>query len=77
MSRGWESKDVESQQEAALARASERPPLPASEQKIAAIEHTRRHIQDEIAASNNPRFRELKAKALAHIDRQIAELRKG
>jgi hypothetical protein len=77
MARGWESKSVESQQEAAEARKAERPPLSDIEQQILALEHTRKHVLDEIEASRNPRFRELKAKALAFVDGQIAALRGG
>ncbi len=75
MARGWESKSVESQQEAAEARKAERPPASETEQQIAALEHTRKHLMDEIEASRNPRFRELKAKALAHVDAQLGALR--
>ncbi len=77
MARGWESKSVESQQEAAEARKAERPPLSNTEQLIQSLEHTRKHILDEMAASRNPRFLDLKAKALAHVERQISELRGG
>ncbi len=75
MARGWESKSVESQQEAAEARAAERPPLSDAEQQIAALDHTRKHILREIAESRNPRFQELKRKALDHVDAQIRALR--
>lgn len=77
MARGWESKSVESQQEAAEARQAERIPLSAVEQQIAALEHTRKHILDEIEASGHERFRELKRKALEFVDGQIAGLRGG
>ncbi len=75
MARGWESKSVESQQEAAEARAAERPPMTDVEQRLAGLEQTRVRILNEMEASGNARFRELKSKALAHVDGQIAELR--
>ena len=76
MARGWESKSVEEQQDAAEARAAGRPPLTQAEQEIVALEHTRSHLLHEIAASCNPRFRDLKHRALAHVDAQIAALGK-
>ena len=74
MARGWESKSVESQQEAAEARKPDRIPLSPREQQFSALQHARKHILDEIEASRNERFRALKAKALAHLDAQIAAL---
>jgi len=75
MARGWESKSVESQQEAAETRSQERAPLTAVEQKIQALELSRKHVLDEISVSTNPRFRELKQRALLHLDTEIARLR--
>ncbi len=74
MARGWESKSVESQQDAAAARAAERAPLTDAEQALAALQHTRKRLLAEMAASGNPRFRDLKARALAHVDAKIAAL---
>jgi hypothetical protein len=75
MARGWESKSVESQQEAAEAKSEQRAPLTAVEQKIQALQLSRKHVLDEIAASSHPRFRELKQRALLHLDTEIARLR--
>ncbi len=75
MARGWESKSVESQQEAAEEKSEKRAPLTAVEQKIQALELSRKHVLDEIAASSNPRFRELKQRALLHLENEIARLR--
>lgn len=76
MARGWESKSVESQQETAAAKAAERPPLTELESRLAALQSTRKRIVAEMDASTHPRFRELKAKALAHVDAQIASISK-
>ncbi len=75
MARGWESKSVESQQEAADATSDSRTPLTAVEQKIQALQLSRKRILDESAASANPRFRELKQRALLHLDAEIARVR--
>jgi hypothetical protein len=77
MARGWESKSVESQQEAAETRSEKRVPRTAVEQKIQALQLSRKHVLDEIAASSNPRFRELKQRALLHLDSEIDRLRKS
>jgi hypothetical protein len=45
------------------------------EQRIEALELSRKHVLDEIAASANPRFRELKLKALKHLEQQIEAAR--
>jgi hypothetical protein len=71
VARGWESKSVESQQEAAEARAAERPPLTGAQQQLAALEHTRTRLRNEIEPSSNSRFRDLKGKALAHVEELI------
>jgi predicted DNA-binding transcriptional regulator AlpA len=75
MARGWESKSVESQQEAAEAGSEKRAPLSALEQEIQALQLSRTHVLHEMAAGSNPRFRELKQRALLHLDAEIARLR--
>lgn len=77
MARGWESKSIESQQEEAASRAAERPPMTEAEQRLEALELSRTRIRAEMEASSNPRFRELKGKALAHLEREIAALRQA
>lgn len=74
MARGWESKSIESQQEAAETSSEKRVPLTDSEQKIQTLQLSRRHVLDEIAASSNPRFRDLKQRALRHLETEIARL---
>ena len=75
MARGWESKSVESQQEAADAGSQHWTPLTPIEQQIHVLELSRKHVLDEMEASRNPRFLELKRKALGHLDAQISALR--
>ena len=77
MARGWESKSVESQQQAIDDRASTHHRLTDFEQRLQALELSRTRIHAEIAASSNPRFRALKQKALAHLETQIAALEAG
>jgi len=75
MARGWESKSVESQQQAAESREPSRPAQTVTELRIQSLEKTRKHILSEIEASTNPRFRQLKGKALTFIEAQIRELK--
>ena len=77
MARGWESKSVESQQQAADERAVRRKPPSDLEQQLQALELSRRRICSEMDASSNPRFRALKKKALEHLDAQTAALQAG
>lgn len=78
MARGWESKSVESQIE-----DRERSAVPPGnrregadlEQSVAALQLTRTRLLRELAAAPNPRFRELKSRALTHIDAQLAALK--
>jgi hypothetical protein len=77
MARGWESKSVESQQDAVDTHASDWAPLTDIEQQIHVLELSRKHVLDEMEASRNPRFVELKMKALRHLEGQIAALRAG
>jgi hypothetical protein len=74
MARGWESKSVESQQEEAEASSEKRVPLTPGQQKIRALQLSRKHVLDEMAHSSNPRFRELKRRALNHLEMEIARL---
>ena len=80
MSRGWESKDVEFQQElaeerrrlAALAvpKAEER----AREHQREAIDLHRRRVLADLERAKHPRHREQLMQALAHLDAQTAAL---
>ncbi|MBY0507373.1 MAG: hypothetical protein K2X03_25890 [Bryobacteraceae bacterium] len=75
MARGWESKDIESQQEL---REAERLPARAiseRERQLQSLELTRVRVAADLARATHPRHRMLVEDALAHLDAQIAALR--
>jgi hypothetical protein len=84
MSRGWESKDVESQmEEAASRRASSvniarQTPLTAEQIRLQterkSLELSRTRVLKDLEAASNPRWREQLEAALRHLDRKLAEL---
>ncbi len=80
MSRGWESKDVESQMEEAAARrnAAKEPPLSPEQVRLKAeresLELSRKRVLDDLATSAHPRRREQLESALRHLDQKIASL---
>ena len=80
MARGWESKAVESQMEAAEARHlhSKGHELSAEELKIVrereSLELSRTRVLQDIASSENPRYKELMARSLQYLDEKLAEL---
>ena len=80
MSRGWESKDVESQQEEAASRraaARRAPPTPEQVQlksERQSLELSRTRVLKDIEAATHPRRREQLEAALQHLDRKLAEL---
>lgn len=82
MARGWESKEVESQIEAAETRATEsaRPPLSpeqlARERELDLLNLSRTRVQHDIESSVNYRYREILRQSLAFLDEKIAALRK-
>lgn len=80
MSRGWESKDVESQQ----AAHEERKRL-AAETRLTAeeinrrarresLELDRRRILHDIESATHERYREMLRRALAHLESKLKEL---
>lgn len=81
MARGWESKDVESQQELAEERrrlaAQPRPSAAEIERQraIEKLELDRRRVLSDCERARHPRHREQLTQALAHLDQQIASLR--
>jgi hypothetical protein len=81
MSRGWESKDVESQmEEAAARRSAARQVAPTAEQvrlqsERQSLESSRTRVIKDLEASTNPRRREQLEAALQHLDRKLAELK--
>ena len=77
MARGWESKSVEMQMEE---RASA--PVPPGNtvenaellRKLQLLDLTRKRLLDEIERSSDQRFREIKQRALRHIESEIAAI---
>ncbi|HWF09380.1 MAG TPA: hypothetical protein VG297_13015 [Bryobacteraceae bacterium] len=80
MSRGWESKDVESQmEEAAARRAAPRQKPPSAEQvrlntERTSLELSRTRVIKDLEATRHPRRREQLQAALDHLERKLAEL---
>ena len=78
MARGWESKSVESQIEAADAKSerSERltPEQRQLRQKRESVELSRRRVLQEIETTRSPVRRAALEQALAFLDQQLAEL---
>jgi hypothetical protein len=81
MSRGWESKDVESQQEEAAARrvAAREPALSDEQLRIhrerSVLELSRTRIVRELDATMNPRRQQQLRAALRHLDEKLAVLK--
>lgn len=80
MSRGWESKDVESQmEEAALRRAAPKqtPPTPEQvriESERESLELSRKRVLADLKTATHPRRREQLESALRHLERKLAAL---
>lgn len=81
MARGWESKAVESQIEAAESRAarSPAPQLSPAELQIQSeresLELSRTRILQDLASAQNPKYKELLQRSLRYLDEKIADLR--
>lgn len=80
MSRGWESKDVEFQQEEAAARrvtAKQTPPT-AEEVRLRtereSLQLSRTRVLKDLESATHPRRREQLESALRYLDRKLAEL---
>jgi hypothetical protein len=81
MARGWESKSVESQIESAEPRRSrsKSPPLtPEQQAKVRereSLESSRARVVRDLQSANNPKYREILAAALLHLDQKLAALK--
>lgn len=76
MARGWESKSVEEQM-AASAPAEANPEAandPQKARKLANLKLARAQAARSLAASENPRYREMLEKAVADLDAEIRKL---
>ncbi len=80
MARGWESKDVESQLDAAeeRARLAKRPKLTpeqaARNRERESLELSRKRVLHDLASTQNPRYRATLEAALKHLDEKLAGL---
>jgi hypothetical protein len=80
MSRGWESKSVESQmEEAALRRAAPRQVPPTAEEvrirtERNSLELSRKRVLADLEAATHPRRREQLESALRHLDEKLRAL---
>jgi hypothetical protein len=80
VARGWESKSVESQMEAAEARPSRSSAARLSPDQIRiqsereSLELSRTRVLQDLAASTNPKYRELLNRSLSYLDEKIAGL---
>lgn len=80
MSRGWESKDVESQMEEAASRRAAAKQTPRTPEQIRietereSLELSRKRVLGDLEAATHPRRREQLESALRHLDRKLAAL---
>jgi hypothetical protein len=80
VARGWESKEIESQMEAAEARAaqSREPRLNPEELRVQrereSLELSRTRVLQDLAAAKNPKYRELLGRSLRYLDEKLAGL---
>jgi hypothetical protein len=81
MSRGWESKDVESQQEEAAARRAATPKTPPTPEQLRlqserrSLELSRTRVLKDLEAATHPRRRGQLEAALHHLDLKLGELK--
>lgn len=76
MARGWESKAVESQIEAAENRASQSRPVHVDPQQHEreSIELSRTRVLQDLASAHNPKYREYLERSLAYLDEKLSKL---
>ncbi len=79
MARGWESKSVEAQQAEATAVPDPARTLLTPEQAAALRQKeglllSRRHVLEQIQASQNPRHRKMLEDALAELEARLARM---
>ena len=81
MARGWESKEIESQMEAAeeRAHAAKRPQLGLKEinrqREIESLELSRTRVLQDFEAAKNPKYRTMLQQSLAFLDEKLALLK--
>jgi hypothetical protein len=80
MARGWESKSVEAQMEAAAesAAAGNKPSASIEDtrraQRKRALELSRSRVLSSLEKSENPRYRKMLEQALASLDAELSKL---
>jgi len=80
MARGWESKSVESQMEAAAARRAPEHRTPQTEDQIRverereSLQMSRKRVLKDIEAATHPRYRQQLEAALKHLEQRLKEL---
>ena len=81
MARGWESKEVESQIEAAEARASLSKKKKITEEQVQlqrereGLELSRVRVVRDLTSAINPKYKEQLQKSLDHLDEKLAALK--
>ncbi|HKO04004.1 MAG TPA: hypothetical protein VJW51_04620 [Candidatus Acidoferrales bacterium] len=81
MARGWESKGVEAQREAAAAAPARKkkpePSAPAEQDRVRKREDlqlARKRVMADLATARHPRHRDLLERTLADLEKQISAL---
>jgi hypothetical protein len=79
MARGWESKSVESQMEAAESRRATGAVAKTEEEirrqrERESLELSRKRVLKDIESATHPRYRQQLEAALAHLDKQLKAL---
>ncbi len=79
MARGWESKSVEEQMEAAADRASQAKAQRLNDLDVAAqkeresLELSRTRVVADLASATNPKYREILQKSLDFLDEKLSK----
>ena len=76
MARGWESKDIESQQEQREAAKKPGDVMSEALQQRNSLELQRKRIVGELERATHERYRWQLEDAIAHLDKQLAALPK-
>lgn len=80
MARGWESKSIESQIEAAEQRAAQAKAVHASAQQVQlerereSLQLSRTRVLRDIASTHNPKYRALLERSLEFLDQKLKAL---
>jgi len=74
MARGWESKDIENQQDAREERDSVRREKTAIEQQLEDLHLQRTRVLHDLQAACNPRYRAMVEESLRFLEAKINEL---